>query len=180
MSNEFIHLKTDAREVYDRFQKVNYETMSTAIRQAVRAGLVAVQKDVKTSLSSKLKNTGKHGHRFVMGKELVFGDTLQQGVRLGKIRLDEEDDQITGTVMITSTRKTDSGSYRLHILENGSFRSGERFTKYYMHKGVQKKLKKPRSTGVLKPYNFFKSATAGSNKFESTVRSFISKISTNM
>ena len=83
---------------------------------------------------------------------------------------------VSGTVLITSTRQKSSGSYRLHILENGSFKTGERFTQFYTDKnGVQRKLKKPRSTGTLKAYNFFKSGTSNGEKFSNAVMAHLIK-----
>lgn len=175
MSN-YIHLKSDAIGIYNQFLKVNYEVMSKAVRKAVRDGLVAIQKDVRNSLKSRLKNTNKYGFRWAGGQKIVFSDTLQQGVRLGKIVTDDEAETVSGTVLITSTRKKQSGSYRLHILENGSFRAGERFTQYYTDKnGVSRKLKKPRSTGTLKAYKFFKAGTSSPGKFSDTVMKHLIK-----
>ena len=175
--SDYLHLKSDASDIYEKFLKVNYYVMSSAVRKAVRSGLAAVQKDVKNSLKSKLKNTNKHGFRWAGGEKIVFSDTLQQGVRLGKIHTDDEDETVSGTVLITSTRAKSSGSYRLHILENGSFKTGERFTKYYTDRnGVSRKLKKPRSTGKLKAYHFFKSATSNSGStFSNVVKQILEK-----
>ncbi len=174
--SDYLHLKSEAASIYEHFLKVNYEVMSKAVRKAVRDGLVAIQKDVRNSLKSRLKGTNKHGFRWAGGQKIVFSDTLLQGVRLGKITSDDEDETVSGTVLITSTRQKSSGSYRLHILENGSFKTGERFTQFYTDKnGVQRKLKKPRSTGTLKAYNFFKSGTSNGEKFSNAVMAHLIK-----
>lgn len=143
-------IETNAKEVYDKFLEFSTKEMKKSLSKAVKECGGQLRKETRTQLRKELKNTNKINPKYT--------DTLQQGVRVGKVK-EDKDGNIYCYVMITSTRRQGSGSFRLHILENGS--SGERFA----HKFNGRPLRKPRRTGRLKAYQFFQSANV---TFEST------------
>ena len=136
-------IETDADEVYNQFLQFSTKEMRQTLKKAVRESASKLRKEARTQLRKSLNNTNKINPK--------YNDSLQQGVRLGKVHETKKGD-IYAYVMITSNRKTGSGSFRLHILEKGS--AGIRYAKTWNNKP----LKKPRNTGVLKPANFFYNA----------------------
>lgn len=104
-------------------------------------------------------------------KNPKFNDTLQQGVRTTRVYVNQ-DGTIVGKVRIDDNRQKGSGSFRLQILESGSYKEGERFTKKYNGK----KLRKPASKGKLKGYKFFKTAMDSNEaSFQSNMISEVEK-----
>lgn len=139
-------IRTDAVEVFNQFQEFTTKEMKKALTNAVKDSGRQLVKGTKQQLRKTLNNTNK--------KNPKYNDTLEKGVRVGKVK-EDKNGNIYCHVLITSTRATGSGSFRLHILESGSFRVGKRFATTWN----KKMLKKPRYTGVLKPTNFFKTST---------------------
>lgn len=135
-------IKTDIVKVYEDFCNFTTKEMKKSIKGAIGFCGRKLVKIVRQNLRSSLRKTNVVNPK--------YNDTLEQGVRMGKVREDKEYGLNT-IVRITSTRDRGSGSFRLHILEKGSFKTGERFVKTY--KG--KPLKKPRSAGRLRGYFFF-------------------------
>lgn len=140
-----INITTDIDVVYDQFINFTTKEMRSTLSNAIKASGNELKKMAKSNLRKSVKNSNKINPK--------YNDSLQQGVRTGRVK-ETKEGEIYCYVLITSTNKTGSGSYRLHILENGSFRVGKRFAKTYNGKP----LKKPRYTGILKPTNFYKDA----------------------
>ena len=136
-------IETDATKVYKDFLELNQKQMKKSLSSGLRKALTAVKKDAVTNLNSVIRNANK--------KNPKYTDTLQSGVRVTRI-WENQDGAIVGKVLNTSNRKSGSGSFRLPILESGSYKVGERFAKTY--KG--KPLKKQRRTGVLRGQFYFK------------------------
>lgn len=138
-------IETDAMKVYNHFQELTHKELGKALKSGLRKALRQVQKAVKTNLKSKVKNTNK--------KNPKFNDTLESGVRLTRV-YENQDGTIVGKVRIDSNNKTGSGSYRLAILESGTYKTPERYAK--TRNG--KPLKKPAYRGSLEGKKFFKTA----------------------
>lgn len=136
-------LTTNAAEVYNRFLKLTQSQMKKSLTRGLRKALTEVKRDAVVNLNSMIRNAKKRNPK--------YSDTLQSGVRLTRIH-ENQDGSIVGKVTIIGNRKTGSGSFRLPILESGSYKVGERFAKTY--KG--KPLTKQKSTGVLVGKFFFK------------------------
>lgn len=136
-------IETDATEVYEQFIELSISGMRKSLKSGLKKALTAVRRAAVTNLNSLVKNARKRNPK--------FEDTLQEGVRTTRI-WENSNGSIVGKVLIASTRKTGSGSYRLQILEVGSYLAGERFVKTY--KG--KKLKKEASRGTLQGRFYFK------------------------
>ena len=136
-------IKTDATKVYNDFLKLNQKQMKKSLSSGLRKALTAVKKQAVANLNALVRNAKKRNPKYT--------DTLQSGVRLTRI-WENRDGAIVGKVTIISNRKSGSGSFRLPILESGSYKVGERFAKTYNGKP----LKKKRSTGVLQGRFYFK------------------------
>lgn len=118
-----------------------------AIKRGLRKGLMELRDKTRSNLMSSVKGANR--------KNPKYNDRLTTGIRVSSPRKSKKyEGSITGAVKISSTRKTGSGSFRLAILEQGTFKTPERYAT--TRKGV--KLKKPRYTGSLKAYQFFKKA----------------------
>ncbi len=157
-----IRITTDAKEVYEKFEQLNFTEMGKALKSGLRKALKVIQKDAKTNLKSAVNNTNK--------KNPKYNDTLQQDVRTSRIFVNQ-DGTVVGKVRVDSNNKSGSGSFRLPILESGSYK-GERFTKTYNGKA----LKKEASKGSLKPKKFFKQAMDSNEaSFQSNMISEVNK-----
>lgn len=137
-----VKLTTNAKEVYNRFLELSQKNMKKSLSSGLRKALRAVKNAAVQNLNAVVKNANR--------KNPKYSDTLQSGVRLTRI-WENQDGSIVGKVTIMSNNKSGSGSFRLPILESGSYKVGERFAKTYNGKP----LKKPRSTGVLQGKKFF-------------------------
>lgn len=152
-------IETNATKVYNQFLELSSKEMKKSLSSGLRKALTAVKKEGVVNLNSFIRNANK--------KNPKYNDTLQSGVRLTRI-WENQDGAIVGKVLDTSNRKSGSGSFRLPILESGSYKVGERFAKTY--KGVP--LKKKRSTGVLQGKFYFKKTM---NEMESYYQSTMNK-----
>lgn len=152
-------IETDATEVYKQFIELSSKEMKKSLRSGLRKALTAVKRQAVMNLNSVVKNTRKRNPK--------FNDTLQKGVRTTRI-WENRDGSIVGKVLISSTRDTGSGSYRLQILEVGSYIVGERFVKKY--KG--KTLRKEASRGTLQGKFYFKKTM---NEMDSYYQSTMNK-----
>lgn len=152
-------IETNATKVYKQFLELSSKEMKKSLSSGLRKALTAVKKEGVINLNSVIRNANK--------KNPKYSDTLQSGVRLTRI-WENQDGAIVGKVLNTSNRKSGSGSFRLPILESGSYKVGERFAKTY--KGVP--LKKKRSTGVLQGKFYFKKTM---NEMESYYQSTMNK-----
>lgn len=156
------NITTNAVKVYDSFYRFTTKEMKKALMQGVRASANELKKSAKQNLRKAVKNSNKRNPK--------YNDTLQQGVRNSKVV--EKNGEIYCFVLITSNRKTGSGSFRLHMLEAGSFRVGTRYAKTWRGKP----LKKKRNLGVLKPTYFYKTAeTSFNSQYTNIMNSNINK-----
>lgn len=133
-----------------------------AIRTGIRKGIKELRDLARTNLKSSVKGSTR--------KNPKYKDTLVSGIRsYSPMRSKKNKAEITAAVKISSNRKTGSGSFRLAILEQGTFKTPHRYAT--TRKGV--KLKKPRYTGSLKAYQFFKKANQVVT--ESKIQSYIDR-----
>ena len=142
MSNVEIELTTNANEVFAKFQRLTIKEMEKALKSGLRAGLRSLQKQAKSNLRKDVKNVNKRNPK--------FNDTLSQGVRVTKIKTDK-DGNIVGYVSITSSKKHNSGSYRLVFFEGGT---KPRYAKSYNGN----RLKKRAYRGKITATHFFSNA----------------------
>lgn len=138
-------IECNFEKTYNRFMELSEKNMGKCLRTGLRKALTEVKRNTVTNLNEVVKNAGR--------KNPKYTDTLVKGVRMTKIYQNYKG-EICGKVTIASTNETGSGSFRLMILESGSYKKGERFQT--MNKTTMTKLKKPRSLGVLPAKHFFK------------------------
>jgi len=150
------NIESNAKAVYEAFEEMTFKEMDKALKSGLRKALTTVRKDAKTNIKKRLKNTSKRNPK--------YNDTLASGIRQTRVMVNR-DGTVVGKVRIDSNKKSGSGSFRLAILESGSYKKGERFTKYY--RGV--KLKQPASKNTLKAYHFFKDSLPTESNFQSTM-----------
>lgn len=136
-------IETDAAKVYNDFLELSQKNMKKSLTSGLRKALNEVKQNAVSNLNALIKNATRRNPK--------YSDTLQSGVRTTRI-WESQDGAIIGKVTIIGNGKSGSGSFRLPILESGSYKVGERFTKTY--KG--KPLKKKASRGVLQGKFFFK------------------------
>ena len=117
-------IETNAPSVYERFMELSTKEMRSALKSGTRKAMASIRKSARANLRAK--------------------------VRSGTVK-EAKNGEITGSVLITSTNKPGSGSFRLKIIEKGTFKTGARYAKTW--KG--RPLKKPRFTGSLSATNFF-------------------------
>lgn len=154
------NITTNAVEAYRNFEDLTINEMRRVLKSGVGKVLTRLRKETVQNLRGRLKNTNK--------KNPKFNDTLVSGVRKTKVWMNNRGKnagEIAGKVRVDSNRKPMSGSYRLAILEVGSYKVGGRYAKTF--KG--KPLKKKRYTGVLKPYNFLKDATNSMQSYHDSI-----------
>ena len=148
-------IETNATKVYNDFLELSQKQMKKSLSSGLRKALTAVKKDAVTNLNEVVRNANK--------KNPKYTDTLQSGVRVTRI-WENESGSIVGKVLVSSNGKSGSGSFRLAILESGSYKVGERFAKTYNGKP----LKKKRSTGVLHGKFYFKKTQDGMESYFQT------------
>lgn len=154
-------IECNFEETYKRFMELSMKNMGKCLRTGLRKALTEVRRDAVTNLKKAVKHPSK--------KNPKYTDTLVKGVRMTRIYQNYKG-EICGKVTIASTEKPGSGSFRLQILESGSYKKGERFQT--MNKTTMTKFKKPRSLGVLPPRYFFK-------KTQDTMDSYFQKTMNN-
>lgn len=132
-------IETNAVKVWRDFEKLETKEMKKALMAGLKGAANTLRKGVRNELKSSVKNANK--------KNQKFNDSLVQGVRVTKVKDGHGFFYVYTT--IASSRKTGSGSYRLHFLENGT---QDRWA--YTRKGGHAKSFRGRIT----PLNFFKKA----------------------
>ena len=156
-----LFMETNASDVYRRFEDLSYKEMQKALKTGVKKALTEIRKNTVSSLRSKVNNTNKRNPK--------YNDTLQKGVRVTRIWVNE-DGTVAGKVRIDSTRDSGSGSFRLPILESGSYKVGTRY------QYTRDKTRKHKAVGVLRPYHFFKEVMDTKDSYyQSTLRREIDK-----
>lgn len=135
-------IETNAKDIYSRFIELSTKEMRKSLTAGMRGAMRTVRNDARSNLRASVKGVSR--------KNPKFSDTLLSGVRNGKVK-EGKDGEITGSVLITSTRKSGSGSFRLKIIEKGTFRTGVRF----VHSWRGRRLKKAARRGSIRATNFF-------------------------
>lgn len=135
-------LETDMAKVWEEFSELTSKEMTTAVKRALNKAAAQLQSQTKSNLNSLIKSDTGHN-----GK---YSDRLSDGVRRGKAN-GSYDEEMSVIVHIMGSRASDSGTFRLRMLEKGT---KERYAQKYNGKA----LKKPRYLGYLKPMWFFKTA----------------------
>lgn len=120
MSADF---ETNANEVYDKFVKLSVKEMGQAVRTGIRRGLLFIRNDARRSFRTLFPSGSKINSK--------YHDKLIDGIRATKVK-DQGRAGYVGYVLITSNRKTGSGSYRLVFLEGGTT---VRYTKKRYNRG---------------------------------------------
>lgn len=141
-------------ETYRNFESLTDKELKKFLGDGLRKNIRQIRDDVKKNLRARIKKANV--------KNPKYQDSLVKGVRSTRVfenKRGKNIGELFGKVRIDSTRQSGSGSYRLAILESGSYLVGERFAT--TRNGV--KLRKPKSTGVLKGAYFFKDAIEGDN-----------------
>lgn len=154
-------ITTDAVEVNKAFYEFTTKEMRKTLLNALRQCSRELAKETKQQLRKSLHNTNKTNPK--------YNDTLEQGVRSTKAWENKGGD-LVALVRIDSNRKTGSGSFRLHILERGTFKTPNRYayTKTHNHKRAYR--------GSLRAYNFFSSASNNYlNTYQNKLNSSINK-----
>lgn len=160
--NDTLNITTDAVEVNKAFVDLTLKEMKKALSQALRKAANELSKQTKTNLKKAVKGATRHNPK--------YNDTLAQGVRTSRVFVDDNG-KITSMVRIDSSRKSGSGSFRLKILEKGSFKTPNR---YAYIKGKQNHKRAYR--GTLKAYNFFDDAQRQyMSNYENTLNNYINQ-----
>lgn len=153
--------------------KASDKQLSRTFQNGLKKVMRQVRKDAVTSLKSKVKNTTR--------KNPKFEDTLASGVRMTRTWENQQPGKegVAGRVTIASNRKKGSGSYRLQILEVGSYKKGGRWRRHYKGKKfktasdkAEARMRKKRKTsekgytGRLKAYAFFQPIVINKSKYQ--------------
>lgn len=130
-------------ELYFKARTRQLKTLSTkAMKKAMAGPLYELRDRARKNLLARVKGADKINPK--------FNDSLVYGIRvIGPGRDKKNKQAISGVVSIASNRKTGSGSYRLHFLEETT---KPRYTK----KGYYR--------GIIKGRHFFKDAHTGSEE----------------
>lgn len=134
-------IKTNAVKVWRNFEQLETKEMKKALVAGLKGAANTLRKGVRNELKSSVKNANK--------KNPKFNDTLVHGVRTTKVKDGNGFFYVYTT--IASSRKTGSGSYRLHFLENGT-QPRYAYTRKTSHAKAFR--------GQIRPLNFFHKAEA--------------------
>ena len=145
-------LETNAAEVYEKFIELSTKEMGTAVKAGIRRGLLVIRNDARRRFRTLFPAGTRLNSR--------FSDRLIDGIRSTKVREDKKDGYV-GYVLITSNRKTGSGSYRLVFLEGGT---ATRYTRKGYHRGR-----------IQASYFFTSTVTSDMGKYESELVKTINK-----
>ena len=115
--------ETNAVRVYEKFIKLNTKEMGRALKTGVRKGLLFIRNKARKRFRTLFPSGSRLNSK--------YNDKLIEGIRATKVKEDKRDG-IRGFVLITSNRKTGSGSYRLVFLEGGTV---NRYTKKGYNRG---------------------------------------------
>lgn len=134
-------IETNAKKVWDAFEELETKEMKSALKKGLVKAAGELRKEVRKELRKDIPSSTKKNPKYV--------DTLSAGVRITKVKDMKTYFHIYTT--IASSRKSGSGSYRLHFLEAGT-QPRYAYTRKTNHK--------PAFRGSIKPYNFFSRAEA--------------------
>lgn len=143
---------TNMDEVYEKFIKLNVREMGRALKAGVRKGLLLIRNKARQRFRALFPSGAKQNP--------LYRDKLIDGIRATKVQ-DDKKDGVKGYVLITSNRRTGSGSYRLVFLEGGT---------------VQRHTRKGYNRGSIAASYFFTSAVnSNQNTYKETVINEIDK-----
>lgn len=115
-------LTTNAASVYEKFIKLNVKEMGRSIKTGIRKGLMYIRNRARSNFRSLFPSGTKANPK--------YNDKLIDGIRATKVK--DKGGVMEGYVLITSNRRTGSGSYRLVFLEGGTV---QRYTKKGSNRG---------------------------------------------
>ena len=139
-----LSIETNAPEVFQRFEDLSDKELKKYLKQGLRKVLKPIRDDARQNLRGRVNNANRRNPK--------YSDTLIQGVRMTKIWENKQGasaGEIVGKVRIDSTRDSGSGSFRLPIIDKGSYKAGIRY------QYTRDKTRKPKAVGRMKPTNFF-------------------------
>lgn len=143
---------TNMDEVYEKFIKLNVREMGRALKTGVRKGLLLIRNKARQRFRALFPSGTKQNP--------LYRDKLIDGIRATKVR-DDKKEGVKGYVLITSNRRTGSGSYRLVFLEGGTV---QRFTRKGYNRG-----------SIAASYFFTTTVDSNQNAYKKTVISEIDK-----
>jgi len=114
---------TNMDEVYEKFIKLNVREMGRALKTGVRKGLLLIRNKARQRFRALFPSGTKQNP--------LYRDKLIDGIRATKVQ-DDKEDGVKGYVLITSNRRSGSGSYRLVFLEGGTV---QRYTRKGYNRG---------------------------------------------
>lgn len=143
---------TNMDEVYEKFIKLNVREMGRALKTGVRKGLLLIRNKARQRFRALFPSGTKQNP--------LYRDKLIDGIRATKVQ-DDKKDGVKGYVLITSNRRTGSGSYRLVFLEGGTV---QRYTRKGYNRG-----------SIAASYFFTTTVDSNQNTYKETVISEIDK-----
>lgn len=143
---------TNMDEVYEKFIKLNVREMGRALKTGVRKGLLLIRNKARQRFRALFPPGTKQNP--------LYRDKLIDGIRATKVQ-DDKKEGVKGYVLITSNRRTGSGSYRLVFLEGGTV---QRFTRKGYNRG-----------SIAASYFFTTTVDSNQNAYKKTVISEIDK-----
>ena len=102
-------IQTNAKIVWDEFEKLETKEMKKALVAGVRATANQLKKEVKKELKTALPNSNKKGR---------YGDSMLDGVRTTRVK--EGKGFFYAYTTIATNRKKKSMSFLLHFFEGGT------------------------------------------------------------
>lgn len=133
-------IKTNAKEVWDEFDKLQTREMKKALVAGVRGTANQLKKEVKKELKSELPAANRNGR---------YGDRMLDGVRTTKVK--EKKGFFYCYTTIATNRKKPSMGFLLHMFEAGT---GDRYA-YIRKDGHAKSYR-----GRIQPMMFYSKALA--------------------
>jgi len=157
-----LSIDSNATEVFTRFEELTDKELKKYISAGLRKSMKEIRDRARQNLRARVNNANRRNPK--------FNDTLVKGVRMTRAWENKQGanaGEIAGKVRIDSNNKSGSGSYRLPIIDNGSYLSGVRY------QYTRTKLRKPKAVGRMKPTNFFQDVIQSDSLFQSEMNKAI-------
>lgn len=106
-----VELNSNMEEVFDKFKDLTVKEMGRALKTGVRKGLILIRNRARQRFRGMFPSGARVNPK--------YSDKLIDGIRATKVQ-DDKKDGVKGYVLITSNRRSGSGSYRLVFLEGGT------------------------------------------------------------
>lgn len=127
-------LNIDSKELEHKLDLISkYENIEKIEKKILKKGLSVIRTEARKQLRKALPAATK--------RNPMYDDTLSAGIMQSVIT---EGDEVVGKVHIMGTRRSTSGTYRLRFFEGGTV--------------DRVKKSNSKSTGHIKPLNFFETA----------------------